>query len=695
MIFLLLLREGGSGAVSASGMPVIKSSTVPSSYWDAVVDQRGIMYLVNGIDRPVAWNGLDAAVRNWGIDAPTSAPSTTEGAAASNIGAGTYHYTYGYVNKNVSPEVVSNPSPSASRTTSTAKKILVKFSATVPDSQVTHKRLFRSTNGQNAVLYKLTDVSATVNSYTDDVADATVSANDVMDTDHDVPSAARPFVDFHQGRVHLFGSRVENTGTIAIAGKTVTGTSTTFRASHAGQTLVTGTTERTISSFTSSTSIKLTASATVSSGASYAITPGISRNQWSWSKAGEPEYFPTANSTNVYESDGDEPTGTFVLGGILYATKRSHVYAMVFANDPNPITGDGGIYPALHHRGATNNRCIVVAGTVAYILDEKGIYAFDGASASEIDTPVNRLIVPSTEGSTERVSWPYRELFHGVYDPKRNRVLFFVCIGTDTRPKHAFTYDILRQRWSLEEYQQAITSSGVMEDADGKMRAWVGDENGFIWALGVSGSVDGSPPEGSSTVRGTVTSSTSTTITDSSATFYTTGDSLKGVPLYILGGTGAGQWRIISQNTATQLTVSSAWTTTPDTTSTYLVGAVESILRTKWFPSVGPKGKYRALRIYFEPYGSEALLRVKLYLDFSGTAYAGWQKRGKRDSVTVTSNEMQVSLNDAKGYVEVPIGDIHCRFLKVELRVIDASRKPEVLGYELVGEQEAGSERLK
>ena len=40
----------------------------------------------------------------------------------------------------------------------------------------------------------------------------------------------------------------------------------------------------------------------------------------------------------------------------------------------------------------------------------------------------------------------------------------------------------------------------------------------------------------------------------------------------ILGGTGAGQFRTITSNTATQLTISSPWSTTPDSSSTYEIG---------------------------------------------------------------------------------------------------------------------------
>jgi len=43
----------------------------------------------------------------------------------------------------------------------------------------------------------------------------------------------------------------------------------------------------------------------------------------------------------------------------------------------------------------------------------------------------------------------------------------------------------------------------------------------------------------------------------------------------IVAGTGAGQFRVINSNTSTQLTVSAAWSVTPDATSQYVIEGVD------------------------------------------------------------------------------------------------------------------------
>lgn len=66
----------------------------------------------------------------------------------------------------------------------------------------------------------------------------------------------------------------------------------------------------------------------------------------------------------------------------------------------------------------------------------------------------------------------------------------------------------------------------------------------------------------------TASAATSTTLTDSTQAWTT--NQYAGYEVIIIAGTGSGQRRIVTSNTATALTVP-AWTTTPDTTSTYAI----------------------------------------------------------------------------------------------------------------------------
>lgn len=86
--------------------------------------------------------------------------------------------------------------------------------------------------------------------------------------------------------------------------------------------------------------------------------------------------------------------------------------------------------------------------------------------------------------------------------------------------------------------------------------------------------------------QGTATSATSTTLVDTTKTWVV--DCIKTKWVKIESGTGAGQTRKITANTATTLTVS-AWTTTPDTTSVY------SIYEPKFTVSLTPTKNERVI----------------------------------------------------------------------------------------------------
>lgn len=74
---------------------------------------------------------------------------------------------------------------------------------------------------------------------------------------------------------------------------------------------------------------------------------------------------------------------------------------------------------------------------------------------------------------------------------------------------------------------------------------------------------------GAGFLTGAASSGASTTLTDSTKTLVT--DAWKNYQIRITGGTGKGQIRAISSNTATAYTVSSAWTVIPDATSQYII----------------------------------------------------------------------------------------------------------------------------
>jgi hypothetical protein len=93
---------------------------------------------------------------------------------------------------------------------------------------------------------------------------------------------------------------------------------------------------------------------------------------------------------------------------------------------------------------------------------------------------------------------------------------------------------------------------------------------------GTDGRLVATPSYVGAFATGTATAGTSTTISNSAKTWTT--NQWSNYAIRITSGTGVGQVRYISSNTGTQITVSSAWTTTPDSTSVYSIEGNDDFL---------------------------------------------------------------------------------------------------------------------
>jgi len=121
----------------------------------------------------------------------------------------------------------------------------------------------------------------------------------------------------------------------------------------------------------------------------------------------------------------------------------------------------------------------------------------------------------------------------------------------------------------------AVLSAGTLAAGSFKLfdpltMTWGG--NLSITGLPATWNTDGkliSTPSHVAYATGTATAGAATTLTNAAKTW--TVNQWANSQVRITAGTGAGQVRTIASNTATVLTVSSAWTTTPDATSVYSI----------------------------------------------------------------------------------------------------------------------------
>jgi hypothetical protein len=501
---------------------------------------------------------------------------------------------------------------------------------TVPtDARATTRQILRTLAFGSTVVYvdkedttlSGTTVSST-NTDTNLLSNAKVTLTDINNEDLEInrrgePPNFKPFLTHSNGRLIASGFPVYGEGSVAVTNgsATVTGIGTTFTSSMAGRLLVvTGdTVSYTINSINTSTqTITLSANygGTTSAFKGYAIQKADSeRLTVYWSSAGIPDSWNTTDDSLILQEDdfSGEPTGLMTLDRRVFFLFEYRIYRMTF--DLNP-TNDS--YVALGpQRGCANNRCWIKTGDRALLLDRQGIYGFDGVEASPLSSPIQDLFQDNSD-SRLRIKWEFSHYFHAVNDPEHEVARWFVSMG-DKYPRHAvcYCYALGRQRWWVEEYPFSITSS-VLGRLAGRWKPFLGAMGKRIMASDV-GHLDGPDPD-AGTIRGSVTGAGLTSITDSAASFASSG--IIGFPVHIVSGTGRDQWRLVESVSGTTLFVDQPWDAQPDTTSVYQLGGIGWRFRGGWHRYAESDDNLpRSIELVYEPLASAAALDIQVFRD--------------------------------------------------------------------------------
>lgn len=281
--------------------------------------------------------------------------------------------------------------------------------------------------------------------------------------------------------------------------------------------------------------------------------------------------------------------------------------------------------------GATSGRTIVTDnnGDVIFFSGSKGVYKLRVGQAS-IDNKTG-TVMDTNRKELERVSHPsLSEVFtgsdsqialtisdftssHAYYDVDEDR--YFLYTGSD-----CFILDGVTNTWSHLPATK-MGSSLYRKSPNGAGQGVLIDTLGFMfnnWTTYANGVMTG-------TVTGAVSSSGNTTLTCSTCTFTTTGSGLAGVWVAVVSSvTGDLAYRQITSNTATELTVGTAWTVNPAVGEVFYVGYVIPEVTTKPFSVLPPPGKTstRDFWLTFQPAAATQLLYVYAFINKATSAYS-------------------------------------------------------------------------
>ena len=529
-------------------------------------------------------------------------------------------------------------------------------------SRVTQLQLLRNLEGNLDVLYveAVLPFSATatlpttyVSSLTDDQLcqnEAVVvrtQDNPLYGLRYATPPSNRPYLLNHSGRIFAAGDAVIFAGCVSVTAgsNSIQGIGTQWTTNLVGrQIYIRGSSQPYgILSINSTAQICLLSETYTGASNPFAtylirLSPQ-ERKILQWSEADNPEAWPPWNALSLPE-DNDEITGLFARGTYLYVAERRHIWRFQFTDDPGT---SGHAFLMLDQRGAINQRCVVHADDHTYIMDETGIYEYDGASGFEaISDPIQNIFYQDGLTFTQQVDWSADQtLWHASLDPIRTIIRWFVTMVGQPPLSWAICFNYRQKRWWLEQYPVAISSSctGTLAEApnvgipSGYRRPLVGADARQVLVLG-EGALDLVSDDG--TVSGTATAGTATTITDTSASFAA---NLGGVPVSIVSGTGAGQTSLVSSSTGNTLTVVDPFDIPPDSTSVYQLGGISYAWRSGWLDvEDAEQNTNRDLILSFEPLTDPVTLAVDLYYDHSATPQT-WSYNQSLDGVNVYAGQ--------------------------------------------------------
>lgn len=325
-----------------------------------------------------------------------------------------------------------------------------------------------------------------------------------------------------------------------------------------------------------------------------------------------PEAFNALNVQPVNPNDGDRIVGLFSAFGRLFIFKRFSLWQLA-GTDPNSwfvslVSNDFGL--------STMRSLLFAGGALYWWAGAQGLVGYDGTSQplSLGKQFLSATIAADTLNQTALTS------MSAVVDQANETLLFSVPELGQTRNTRIIPFNYRLKRFAADVWNPFDTYSlWTIEDATHLQTVHMGNYAGqaFQWW---SGSNDGVP---SGTAFGKVTSSGNTTLTDSTAAFLNTGGKLIERAVYAISSDGLTiQRRRITANTATQLTISSAWDTNPNTDYTYIVGGIDFQLDTAWMlsPDGFMKKRFEFLLTQCSSTDVGAALDVDIFISLDTTA---------------------------------------------------------------------------
>jgi len=522
---------------------------------------------------------------------PTTAIITDETLGGTMNGIYKYFYTEVYRDSGNSMHTCHETNPSAIYTTGALvnKKVVLTLPATGDNAWMTHLKVY-STDAAGSIYYYIGNVVKGTTSFDDDniTRDATVPFGK-LDTDAD-GVVSQTYLNYpvknHQyhiatkSRIIACGVRNKTDGTVDVinGNATVDGTTTDWTRAIVGDQFKVDGENRTytISAFVSSVEITLdeTYKGVTNTGLDYSIQGVSDIFRWT-AKNPSTAYpmwwaFPVSFYKRIISKDDSSISGINKIGNNPIIFKEQSHYLLTENGD------DYIVQESRTHVGTCSHHSIVETGeigTLIFMTKEGLIYESTGLGAVDLDIDLSRTIDGINKTRLKYVQG--RWIQH-----KKWYMLLYSSEGS-TEHDRILVYDYDLKQWVIWAiYGNCLGYIESSEGAQTVYKPWLGTRGAFVYKM-LTGYNLGAGTGGD--VEGTITGAGATTLTDTGATFYTTGDGLKDIYVSVFDSNGDFvEEKQISSNTANILTVA-AWVTTPTVGYTYEVGSIRWYYKSKVF----------------------------------------------------------------------------------------------------------------
>lgn len=698
-------------------MTTLSSSLTPN-HRPTVAEFRKTSYLNNGWDKMQRWDGRSTALEVAGLEGPSTdvdtwVPVPTTAAGSTTVGVHLFRYRYmdsktGYVSdpsEEREVEVVAGAEKLTFPISTTGTANMIRSTDAKVDKIVIEMTLVGANPGEEGEeFFKAVEGLQSASSLDVDVSDPQIELQLLpwpVDG-HRPPPVAKNVVS-HRSRLWLFGTVVHSVGNCDVTNgsnlvpegatspdwrTSALGSSATARADTPWFLQIDGDPRSYEVDFYDSgnTRIQLLENyaGTTATGVSYKL---FSRANAIWvSRPDYPEGFEPLKFLTGPQSEmsGDITAGVGYGASMLFYS-LSGMFKLSW--DQGPLT-DPILIPLSKQYGALNQHCVVEVEGRVYSMDRLGWTMWDGVFPRLISRQVDEL--------RDLIDFTKSDNFSVVFFPDLRAIRWHVCYTSDanTYPRRYIQFDLDSQSWSTGRTLQGISSARLVPTSEGP-KVLYGDENGHLW-FADRGTAEGCYETFGHVTASSVAGGTAITVSD---TLTTDNVGLAGCYLYQPLSL---EYRLITSNTASIITVASSFTTEPQASEVLWVGPIPALLKTRAYGArkKSDKKRNRYAQISFEPETSARLLRVRLYEDLSSTAKA-WDTSGRTNLENLTwpgnntnypNTDWLVDLSERDGHTEVPLGREFKRHFEIEVECWEPDATVEIVSIEHDGLEVEDSE---